>query len=35
VVIVNAGPTEMDGLADALLEGSISEILPRLVAPGA
>jgi NAD-dependent deacetylase len=34
VVIVNAGPTEMDGLADALLEGSISEILPRLVAPG-
>lgn len=31
VVIVNAEPTEMDGLADALLRGSISEILPRLV----
>jgi hypothetical protein len=30
-VIVNAEPTEMDGLADALLRGSISEILPRLV----
>jgi NAD-dependent deacetylase len=31
VVILNAEPTEMDGLADALLQGSISEILPRLV----
>jgi NAD-dependent SIR2 family protein deacetylase len=31
VVIVNAEPTEMDGLADALFRGSISEILPRLV----
>ena len=31
VVILNAEPTEMDGLADALLPGSISEILPRLV----
>ena len=33
VVIINADPTEMDGLADALLRGSISEILPRLFAP--
>jgi NAD-dependent deacetylase len=31
VVILNAEPTEMDGLADAVLQGSISEILPRLV----
>jgi NAD-dependent deacetylase len=31
VVIVNAESTEMDGLADAVLRGSISEILPRLV----
>ena len=31
VVIVNAEPTEMDGLADAVLRGSISEILPRIV----
>ncbi len=33
VVILNAGPTEMDQLADALLQGGISEILPRLVVP--
>lgn len=33
VVILNAEPTEMDGIADAVLRGSISEILPRLVAP--
>ena len=32
VVILNAEPTEMDGLADAVLRGSISEILPKLVA---
>jgi NAD-dependent deacetylase len=32
VVIVNAEPTDMDGLADAVLRGSISEIVPRLVA---
>jgi NAD-dependent deacetylase len=32
VVILNAEPTEMDDLADAVLRGSISEILPRLVA---
>jgi NAD-dependent deacetylase len=31
VVIVNAEPTEMDALADAVLRGSIGEILPRLV----
>jgi NAD-dependent deacetylase len=30
VVIVNGGPTEMDEIADAVLRGSISEILPRL-----
>jgi NAD-dependent deacetylase len=33
VVILNADPTEMDELADALLQGGISEILPRLVLP--
>jgi NAD-dependent deacetylase len=32
IVILNAHPTEMDDLADAVLRGSISEILPRLVA---
>ncbi|HEV8473497.1 MAG TPA: NAD-dependent deacylase [Methylomirabilota bacterium] len=31
VVIVNAEPTEMDALADAVLRGSISALLPRLV----
>ena len=31
VVILNAEPTDMDGLADAVLRGSISAILPRLV----
>jgi NAD-dependent deacetylase len=31
VVIVNAEPTEMDGLADAVLRGSISDILPALL----
>jgi NAD-dependent deacetylase len=35
VVIINAEPTEMDELADAVLRGSISEILPRLVAADA
>ena len=34
VVIVNAEPTDMDGLADVILRGSISEIVPRLVAEG-
>lgn len=32
VVIVNAEPTQFDGLADAVLRGPISEILPALVA---
>jgi NAD-dependent deacetylase len=32
VVIVNQEPTAMDDLADAVLQGSISEILPALVA---
>jgi NAD-dependent deacetylase len=31
VVIVNAEPTEMDALADVILRGSISALLPRLV----
>src|SRR5437762_1848668 len=31
VVILNAEPTEVDELADAVLRGSISELLPRLV----
>jgi NAD-dependent deacetylase len=31
VVIMNAEPTEMDSLADAVLRGSISALLPRLV----
>ncbi len=32
VVIVNASPTEMDGIADSVLQGPIGTILPRLVA---
>lgn len=32
VVIVNGGPTSMDGLADVVVQGSISEVLPSLVA---
>jgi len=31
VLILNAEPTEMDSLADLMLRGSISELLPRLV----
>ena len=31
VVILNAEPTDMDGLADAVLRGAIGEILPRLI----
>ena len=34
VIIVNAQPTQMDDLADAVLRGSISEILPRIVGGG-
>ena len=33
VVIVNAGPTEMDHLADAVLNGSIGDLLPAIVEP--
>lgn len=32
VAILNAEPTDMDRLADAVIRGSISEILPRLTA---
>ncbi len=32
VIIVNGAATEMDGLADLVLCGSISDILPRLIA---
>ena len=32
IVILNAEPTEMDDLADALIRGSISDVLPRLCA---
>jgi NAD-dependent deacetylase len=32
VVILNAEPTDMDSLADAVLRGTIGDILPRLVA---
>jgi len=35
VIIVNAEPTAMDDLADAVLRASISEVLPKLVAPRA
>jgi NAD-dependent deacetylase len=31
VVILNAEATEMDALADVVLRGSISALLPRLV----
>jgi NAD-dependent deacetylase len=31
IVILNERPTEMDSLADAIVRGSISDILPRLV----
>ena len=34
VIIVNAEPTPYDVLADAVLQGPISEILPALVAGG-
>lgn len=33
VVIVNGAPTEMDEMADVVLRGNISEILPRIVGP--
>lgn len=31
VVIVNADPTEMDPIADAVLRGSIGDLLPRVI----
>ena len=31
VVILNAEPTEMDMLADVVLRGSISDLLPLIV----
>ena len=34
IVIVNGGPTEMDGLADAVVYGSISTLLPAIVGAG-
>lgn len=33
IIIVNGGPTEMDDLADAVLQGRIGELLPALVGP--
>ena len=33
IVIINAEPTEMDDIADAVLRGSIAELLPALVRP--
>jgi NAD-dependent SIR2 family protein deacetylase len=30
VVIVNGGPTDLDHLADAVVGGSISDVLPAL-----
>jgi len=33
VVIVNRGPTRHDALADVRVEGSISDVLPEIVAP--
>ncbi len=33
IVIVNAEPTELDDLADVVVRGSISELLPAMVAP--
>jgi NAD-dependent protein deacetylase/lipoamidase len=35
VVILNAEPTDMDRLADAVLRGQIADILPKLVGPEA
>ncbi len=34
VVILNAEPTEMDGIADAVLRGGIADILPLIVTGG-
>ncbi|MBT8241769.1 MAG: Sir2 family NAD-dependent protein deacetylase [Acidimicrobiia bacterium] len=35
VVIVNGEPTEMDHYADVVVNGSISDVLPKLLAPAA
>jgi NAD-dependent deacetylase len=35
VVIVNAEPTQFDDLADAVVRGSISEVLPDIIRSGA
>jgi len=35
LIIVNAEPTPFDPIADAVLRGSISEVLPALIAPAA
>jgi NAD-dependent deacetylase len=35
VIIVNAEPTPYDDVADAVLPGSISEILPAILGSGA
>jgi NAD-dependent SIR2 family protein deacetylase len=34
VVIVNGEPTDLDHLADVVLRGSISELLPAICGPG-
>jgi NAD-dependent deacetylase len=34
IIIVNGGPTEMDDLADAVVQGRIGEVLPALVDTG-
>ena len=31
IIIINGGPTDMDGIADAVLRGEISELLPSIV----
>ena len=31
LVVINGSPTEMDHLADVVVRGSISEVLPRIV----
>jgi NAD-dependent deacetylase len=31
IIIINGGPTDLDGIADAVLRGQISELLPSIV----
>jgi NAD-dependent deacetylase len=33
LVIINGEPTEMDDIADAVLRGSIAELLPAVISP--